>query len=91
VPGEPPAPLSGYSLGPRPPDYLLAAGAQRTLQQEGTLSSAPLPPPILERSAVSPAYPVGRRGPHNYPCRDSSGASHHPCRDDAGTPAGRHT
>jgi hypothetical protein len=51
----------------------------------------PSSPSISERSAVSPAYPVGRRGPHNCPCRDSSCPSHHPCRDGAGTPAGRHT
>jgi hypothetical protein len=98
VPGEPLAPLSGYlaaspvgamSRRPRFSRPLMAAGAQRTSTRR-TPSSAPLPPPISERSAVSPAYPVGRRDPHGCPCRDSSGPSHHPCRDGAGTPAGRH-
>jgi hypothetical protein len=64
-----------------------AAALRATCWRRGN----PLFPLHMERSAVSPAYPVGRRDPHGCPCRDSSGPSHHPCRDGAGTPAGRHT
>jgi hypothetical protein len=81
------SPPTGYSFGPRPPDHLLAAG----LGSRRLTLHLPFPLRNRGRSAVSPAYPVGRRGPHSYPCRDSSGPSHHPCRDGAGAPAGRHT